>query len=235
VDDWQIVDIKPNWQRKAERAAELAQKHEEKSDEAYDRAHKKLDVIPFGQPILVGHHSEKRHRSDLRKIGRLEKKGREEAELADKYQRRAERFGQKATGESPVLIYNRIQRLEAEKRKTEKQLRIAETGEQSIYYPSKLSNKEKERLRKWMRHYDTRLKIEREKYEASGGIPTDKLTLKAGDRVKTRFGTGTLGTVSKKTVRVKLDPDPISGRPRWIYSDAKGYSKLAKTEIIEKA
>ena len=47
-------------------------------------------------------------------------------------------------------------------------------------------------------------------------------------------GAGTVATVSKNTVRVKLDPDPISGRPRWIYADAKGNSKLDRTDIIGK-
>jgi len=228
------VNIKPNWAKKAERAAGLAQKHDARSDEAYDRAHKKLDAIPFGQPILVGHHSEKRHRSDLRKINRLEKKGREESEIAEKYQRRAERYGKKATGESPVTIHNRIKKLEADKRKMERELQVGESGVDTIYYSGKLSEKRKQDIHKWIAHYDSRLAIEREKYKASGGIPTDKMTIKSGDRVKTRFGVGTIATVSQKTVRVKLDPDPISGRPRWIYADAKGNSKLAKSDIYGK-
>jgi len=214
VGKMQKVDIKPNWAKKAENAAVLAQKHEGQSNEAYDRAHKKLSAIPFGQPILVGHHSEKRHRSDLRKINRLEKKGREESDIAEKYQRRAERYGRKATGEDPVTIHNRIKRLEADERK--------------------LRDRKDEHGKRWLAHTKERLRLEREKYKASGGIATEKIAIKPGDRVKTRFGKGTVATISKNTLRVKLDPDPISGRERWIYADSKGNSKLDKTDIYGK-
>lgn len=212
--DYETVDIKPNWARKAENAANLAVKHENQSNAAYDRAHKTLDAIPFGQPILVGHHSEKHHRADLRKIDRLEKKGREESEIAQAYKRRAERYGEKASGENPVTVYNRIKRLEADERK--------------------LSHRKDEHGKQWLHHTQERLAIERAKYKASGGIPTDKLVIHSGDRVKTRWGLGTVGTVSKNTMRVKLDPNPVSGREVGIYSNSKGYSKLDKTDIIGK-
>lgn len=55
-------------QRKAERLREWADGREEKAVAAYDKAGAISDTIPFGQPILVGHHSEKRHRRDLEKI-----------------------------------------------------------------------------------------------------------------------------------------------------------------------
>jgi len=101
-----------------------------------------------------------------------------------------------------TTIHRRIKKLEAEKRKAEKQLRIAETGEESIYYSSKLSDKQKDRLRQYINHYNTRLQIEREKYEASGGIATDKLKLKAGDVVQTRHGKATIEKVNSKTVKI---------------------------------
>lgn len=47
-----------------ERAAEHA--HAE-SDAALSRARESVAGIPFGQPILVGHHSERRHRAALRR------------------------------------------------------------------------------------------------------------------------------------------------------------------------
>jgi hypothetical protein len=49
-------------ERKAERLREWASKREEKSDALHDRARAMADVIPFGQPILVGHYSEGRDR-----------------------------------------------------------------------------------------------------------------------------------------------------------------------------
>lgn len=55
-------------QRKAERLREWADKRRAKSAAAFKGARKRLDCIPLGQPILVGHHSEKRHRRDLARI-----------------------------------------------------------------------------------------------------------------------------------------------------------------------
>ena len=34
----------------------------------FDAAHAIVERIPFGQPILVGHHSEGRHRADIKRI-----------------------------------------------------------------------------------------------------------------------------------------------------------------------
>lgn len=52
---------------RAERRAKRAEKlmaEAEGSRKVFDRIH---DAIPFGQPILVGHHSERRHRRDLKR------------------------------------------------------------------------------------------------------------------------------------------------------------------------
>ncbi|CCH02051.1 hypothetical protein FAES_4051 [Fibrella aestuarina BUZ 2] len=51
--------------RKAERYADWAGRAEARSDDAYKRSHSLVEGIPLGQPILVGHHSEKRHRRTL--------------------------------------------------------------------------------------------------------------------------------------------------------------------------
>src|SRR5258708_33420771 len=50
---------------KAARYQEWAAKREAKAENAYSTAHAIIDRIPAGQPILVGHHSERRHRRDL--------------------------------------------------------------------------------------------------------------------------------------------------------------------------
>jgi hypothetical protein len=48
---------------KIARYEELAAKARKESSQLFDQAHKMADVIPFGQPILVGHHSEGRDRN----------------------------------------------------------------------------------------------------------------------------------------------------------------------------
>jgi hypothetical protein len=50
---------------KAARFRELAKKHANIATGRHFAARERLEMIPLGQPILVGHHSEKRHRKDL--------------------------------------------------------------------------------------------------------------------------------------------------------------------------
>ncbi|WZN40705.1 DUF3560 domain-containing protein [Chitinophaga pollutisoli] len=52
-------DYQERKQNRITRALELARKKEQESDQLYDHANKMASVIPMGQPILVGHHSEK--------------------------------------------------------------------------------------------------------------------------------------------------------------------------------
>lgn len=63
--------------RRIERDRELvgihehrAERHAAESDARYAASKAISDMIPMGQPILVGHHSERRHRRDLAKIHR---------------------------------------------------------------------------------------------------------------------------------------------------------------------
>ena len=74
---------------KAERLREWAGKREAKASAAFQRADQIADMIPMGQPILVGHYSEKRHRADLDRINRGMGAGFEHAEKAKEFDRRA--------------------------------------------------------------------------------------------------------------------------------------------------
>ena len=53
---------------KADRYEEWAGKRQAKADAAEESARAKADMIPFGQPVISGHHSEGRHRNHLKKI-----------------------------------------------------------------------------------------------------------------------------------------------------------------------
>lgn len=50
---------------RAERLAEWAEKRAARASGGFTRAHDIVKNIPMGQPILVGHHSERHHRRDL--------------------------------------------------------------------------------------------------------------------------------------------------------------------------
>jgi hypothetical protein len=75
---------------RAERLRGWADKREEKSDAAYKGAERIADAIPMGQPILVGHHSEGRHRRDIDRIHSGMRKGAEHAEKAKSMSSRAD-------------------------------------------------------------------------------------------------------------------------------------------------
>jgi len=76
-------------QEKIERYKERARKAKEESERLYEEAHKMSSVIPFGQPILVGHHSEKRDRNFRDRIYRKQGKSIEETKKADYWESRA--------------------------------------------------------------------------------------------------------------------------------------------------
>lgn len=100
----------------AERAASV-------SESAYVARKAMSDHIPMGQPILVGHHSERRHRRDLERMDRLDQKSLEASREATRRTELAEgiRAGQER-GDALVTVLNRIKRQEAELRKVERGL-----------------------------------------------------------------------------------------------------------------
>jgi hypothetical protein len=71
---------------RAEKVAAEAQTH-------FRRVDAIASMIPFGQPILVGHHSEKRHRADIARIRNGMDKGVEASRKADQLQQRAAAVG----------------------------------------------------------------------------------------------------------------------------------------------
>lgn len=71
--------------RKLEAYKKLSEKAEERSNAAYEGAKQIMHYIPFGQPILVGHSSEARHRRDLNRIDSLMNKSIQEDEKVKYY------------------------------------------------------------------------------------------------------------------------------------------------------
>lgn len=108
---------------RAERLEARAERKAGESDARYQAAHRIADGIPMGQPILVGHHSERRHRRD---IERMHTNMRASVE-ADKEAKRAADAAASAARhmearENPRRVYRRIRTQEAELRKVERAL-----------------------------------------------------------------------------------------------------------------
>jgi len=68
---------------------ELADKNRQLAQNTYNQAHKMADIIPLGQPILIGHHSESRDRNYRDRIQNKFEKAHELSEKANYYASRA--------------------------------------------------------------------------------------------------------------------------------------------------
>lgn len=83
--------------RRAERFATAAANSKTKSDQAYEKSNTHADFLSLGEPIKIGHHSEKRHRriieqanNNMRKSIELGDKAQEQTAKAEYYERKAE-------------------------------------------------------------------------------------------------------------------------------------------------
>lgn len=81
-------------EEKRQRLLQRAEVARMKGQGSIARAEQRASFIPFGQPILVGHHSEGRHRSDLKKINSGFEKGLEALSQAKALEAKAESLGQ---------------------------------------------------------------------------------------------------------------------------------------------
>lgn len=77
-------------ERKAEKRREWADGAEARSTERFSAARQAVAGIPPGQPILVGHHSEKRHRNALKRHDARMRRGFEESEKAENHRNKAD-------------------------------------------------------------------------------------------------------------------------------------------------
>jgi hypothetical protein len=87
-----------------ERYQALAEQNREKSNQNYETSHRLGEMIPFGQPILVGHHSERGHRSLIDKINNSMRKSIELDKKADYYENRANNISNNISSDDPDAI-----------------------------------------------------------------------------------------------------------------------------------
>jgi hypothetical protein len=200
---------------KVERSKDRAERHRVYADNAAKKAegcmnsaHQILDIIPLGQPILIGHHSEGRHRRDLARAGRYFEKAREEDKAAAYHKQRA---GASASFERRTFkmatALRRIQRLEADFRRYHRELdqqelrkkydRSEKISRKSLEYCEKQMDAVQEQLDYWKKvvaeHEDEGLKV---------WGPDD---FKAGERILAHGRPAVIVKVNPKTLRVKFD------------------------------
>lgn len=106
-----------------ERREQRAERLRQKSEQEWEGSREATRHIPVGQPILVGHHSERKHRA-------AEKKSRRLAERSLETQKEATRAASRARGAArreaqrtdPGVMHRRVKRLETELRKVRRSL-----------------------------------------------------------------------------------------------------------------
>jgi hypothetical protein len=202
-----------------------AERLTDKADAEIGKSHAILDVIPFGQPILTGHHSEGRHRRDLERADNAMRRGFETQKEAD---RTAERLRGSISNivrmDRPDVIKRRIDKIAADQRKVERNLASCraklEIGREYDYQKGDYITMTEEAKQK----FDTSMEWSRNKIVEYGeqiaywqgvlnqqGVtflgPDD---FKVGEQVKTRHGLAVVKRVNPKSLTVDL-LDPVYG------------------------
>ena len=103
--------------RRKERMLSLADRLQCASDAAYAQARRMADVIPLGQPILIGHHSEQRDRNYRARIWRTQERCVELQRKAEYFRGKAESVGEGGISSddpgAPDKLRDRLAELEA--------------------------------------------------------------------------------------------------------------------------
>jgi hypothetical protein len=156
--------VKAAYQEKREakiaRYEDLAAKAREESSQLFDQAHRMADVIPFGQPILVGHHSEGRDRNYRAKIDGKYNKAFEADKKAAYYEQkaRAAENNKSISSDDPEAVdklkekLTKLEKLQEQMKIVNKIIRKKITDEEKIKELCALSSKiTEERAKGWLK------------------------------------------------------------------------------------
>jgi hypothetical protein len=173
-----------------------------------------------GQPILVGHHSEKGARRDHARMWNQMGKAIEEGEKAEKWDDRAQSTLSRAAARyEPLALTRRIEKLQAELRSHQKPLQqiadieavraknpgLGDELSERIFY-AVLTTEKIDAIRviheRWVAFLQARIEVAQALYEESGGVAHDqgKLMLEVGGAVKYGSHWYPIARVNQKTV-----------------------------------
>lgn len=156
--------------KKAIRYENYAANAEARAEGSYERATSISSMIPMGQPILIGHHSEARHRRDLKRIDSSMRKSVEESLKAEYFADKAASLSREEMKlENRQFVGNRIKEAKASIAKLLTWLpannaRILQVKEKLNYWENRLAQLE-------------------EKMQANGSVVPSSSTVKIGDLV----------------------------------------------------
>lgn len=214
-----VEQVQTEQQKAAARAERMEDRHERaeaESRSAIRHAIKMTQCIPMGQPILVGHHSERRHRALLKRSDNAMRRGVEAGKKAAYYERRADNASCAASGEKftdPRYLGNRIEEEEKNEREC---LRILAKTPGGI--PTERQAEAIGRIRE-------RLEFYRGKLAETGHVWTRE-TLKGKQAVKIRGRWEPIVKLNPKTVAVPniCFPDPVHQKKwalKYLYTEVQ--------------
>jgi hypothetical protein len=192
-------------EERADTHAQRATREKGRSTQRHQAAHAAVAFIPPEQPILVGHHSEARHRRDLDRHDRNMRKAIEHGENADRAERRSDSArSQAAARESPVVMGRKIARLEAEQRKIPRLL-LTHKGEYA------------EQLRERLHVVEEDLAFLRGEMERSGARVYTRADIQKGDLVQLR---------GRWELVVKANPKTVAVKTPYSWTDTQPYHEI---------
>jgi len=205
-------------ERKSVRFSTFAEHAQERSEEHWKKSD--LSFIPMGQPILMGHHSQRAHENAIERSNNHSRKSIEEDEKARKWSHRADHAETLLTKmeESKPYMSGKIADAEKDIRLWER--RIEKSGIFIKIYEDKgrvpdliasacgfspdaieSARQDNERAKSELPQAQEKRDYWRAKLDAIGGV-FDISTLKKGDVIKTTHGVFPVKSVNKKTVTV---------------------------------
>lgn len=87
-----------------QRYADRAERLRDQAADLFEHDRREMSAIPFGQPILVGHHSEGRHRNALKRSRQRVRKAIALGATADHYERRADITSNAISSDDPDAV-----------------------------------------------------------------------------------------------------------------------------------
>lgn len=199
-----------------EAAAERAQ---ERSDQAQAAAEQLSDSIPLGQPILVGHHSQRRHERDLARINRHQQRALEEQAKANRLAARAKRARRTADPHHSIeQLSAKVHRIAADLRQFQ---RLA---------PSTSRDRQIEQLADDLEHAQQAL-------VDAGGVQYSRETVSSDDLVRIRSTWYPVIRANAQSVSVPSNHSPanstVSGRVPWsTVTDHRRREDLTAEEVL---
>jgi|TARA_R100000501_G_C2622926_1_gene116101 hypothetical protein len=152
---------------KLERYQNLAQKAKKESEAAYEMSNSYVAGIPFGQPILVGHHSERAHRNALKRSWNAMDKRIELRNKAKYFQRRAEGIINKnsISSDDPEAIIKLKEKIQKLEEKREKIQQLKKEGKEFPHYTLPYIGQNIRRLKQRIQYLERIRKIEEKEEE----------------------------------------------------------------------